>query len=34
MLIFLIVKDNFLPTYLENNINSISKSASNLFMDR
>ena len=30
-LIFAIVKDNRLPTYLENNINAILKSPNNLF---
>ena len=31
---FAIVKDNCLPSYLENNINAILKSPSNLFMGR
>ena len=33
-LTFAIVKDNCLPTYLENNINAILKSHSNLYMGR
>ena len=33
-LILAIVKENYLPTYLENNINAILKSHSNLFMGR
>ena len=33
-LIFVIVKDNCLPTYFENNIHAILKSSSNLFMGR